>query len=114
MKQNPEEKTSNNSEELVEGSPEREHKKLRERDAELAYEKQKKRENWFVAIIVLIIFLDVGFFSFMPSFGGPLVIGVLQIFVLIILAKRMGMKEMAKILSHFISRVPKDSSSNGD
>lgn len=64
-----------------------------------------RREDRFVGIVLIVLLLDVVFFSVMPTFGGPLALLILQLLILIPLARRMGMEEIAKILSRVISRV---------
>ncbi len=64
-----------------------------------------RREDRFVGIVLIVLLLDVVFFSVMPTFGGPLALLILQLLILIPLARRMGMEEIAEILSRVISRV---------
>ena len=79
---------------------------------QLTQERDERREERFVFLVVIVILLNVIFFSFMPSFGGPLAILILELLVLIPLARRMGMEEIAQILSRVIDRVA--SRPNGD
>lgn len=72
---------------------------------ELAAEKDARREDRFIFIVVSIILLDVIFFTFMPNFGGPLAILVLQILILIPIARRLGMEEIIEILNGVITRI---------
>lgn len=71
----------------------------------LNYEQDARREERFIYIVVLVILLDVVFFSIMPSFGGPISLLILQLLILIPLAKRMGMEEIASILDRVLNRV---------
>jgi hypothetical protein len=64
-----------------------------------------RREDRFVGIVLIVLLLDVVFFSVMPTFGGPLALLVLQLLILIPLARRMGMEEIATILSRVIARI---------
>ncbi len=77
----------------------------------LDYERDARREERFIFIVVLVILLDVVFFSIMPSFGGPIALLILELLILIPLAKRMGMEEIAAILDRVLNNVagnPKD------
>lgn len=64
-----------------------------------------RREDRFVGIVVIVLLLDVVFFSLMPTFGGPLALLILQLLILIPLARRMGMEEIATILSRVLHRM---------
>lgn len=80
----------------------------------LDYERDARREERFIFIVVLVILLDVVFFSIMPSFGGPIALLILELLILIPLAKRMGMEEIAAILDRVLNNVagnPKDKGS---
>ncbi len=72
---------------------------------QLAYEKDARREERFVGIVILFILLDVVFFSVIPSATGPLALLVLQLLILIPLAARLGMQEIAKMLDRVLSRM---------
>jgi hypothetical protein len=72
---------------------------------QLTEERDARREDKFVFIATVVILLDIVFFSVMPTFGGPLALLILQLLVLIPLAKRMGMEEIAQILSNVIHRM---------
>lgn len=69
---------------------------------QLAYEKDARNEDRFAFIVAVVLLLDVVFFTAMPSFGGPLALLILELLVLIPLAKRMGMQEIAEILSRVL------------
>mgnify|MGYP001619090762 FL=1 len=71
----------------------------------LDYERDARLEERFIYIVVLVILLDVVFFSIMPSFGGPISLLILELLILIPLAKRMGMEEIATILDKVLNRV---------
>ncbi len=71
----------------------------------LDYERDARREERFIYIVVLVILLDIVFFSIMPSFGGPIALLILELLILIPLAKRMGMEEIATILDNVLNRV---------
>jgi hypothetical protein len=72
---------------------------------QLVDEKDARKEDRFVFIVLIVLLLDVVFFTVMPTFGGPLALLILELLVLIPLAKRMGMEEIAEILSRVLHRV---------
>lgn len=72
---------------------------------QLSYERDARKEDRFAFILGLILLLNVVFFSIMPSFGGPLALLILELLVLIPLARRMGMEEVATILSRVLHRM---------
>ncbi|MBS0498361.1 MAG: hypothetical protein JSR51_12025 [Proteobacteria bacterium] len=71
----------------------------------LDYERDARLEERFIFIVILVILLDIVFFSIMPSFGGPLALLILELLILIPLAKRMGMEEIASILDRVLNNV---------
>lgn len=75
----------------------------------LDYERDARREERFIFIVVLVILLDVVFFSVMPSFGGPIALLILELLILIPLAKRMGMEEIAAILDRVLNNMASNS-----
>ena len=72
---------------------------------ELTAERKMRLEERFVGIVCLVIILDVVFFSVMPSFGGPIALLIFELLILIPLARRMGMKEIAKMLDGVLERL---------
>ena len=69
---------------------------------ELTAERKMRVEERFVGIVFLVILFDVVFFTVMPSFGGPIALLILELLILIHLAQRMGMKEIAKMLDRVL------------
>ena len=62
-------------------------------------------EERFIGIVMLLILFNIVFFTLMPSFSGPLVLLVLELIILIPLARRMGMEEIAQMLDRVIGRL---------
>lgn len=87
---------------------------IQELSEQLAQERDGRREDRFVGIVLLVLLLDVVFFSLMPSFGGPLALLVLELLILIPLAKRMGMEEVAQIISGVLQRLAGKASDKTD
>ena len=56
-------------------------------------------------MVVVVLLLDVVFFSVLPTFGGPLALILIELLVLIPLAKRMGMEEIAELLSRLLDHM---------
>lgn len=80
-------------------------RQIEELQNQLAAERDARREDRFVGIVSIVCLLDVVFFTVMPTFGGPLALLVLQLLILIPLARRMGMQEIAEILSRVLHRM---------
>lgn len=80
-------------------------KQVEELQEQLAKEKDARKEERFFGVLLLIILLDVVFFTVMPTFGGPIALLVLELLILFLLAKRMGMQEIVQILSRVLHRV---------
>jgi len=72
---------------------------------QLEKERDARREDRFVYLTLLTILLDVVFFSVMPNLGGPIALLVLELLILVPLAKRLGMQEVAQIISGVLNRV---------
>jgi len=90
---------------LVSNEPSKQEKQIDELQEQLAEEKDARKEERFVFIVLLIMLLDVVFFTVMPTFGGPIALLILELLILIPLARRMGMEEMAKLLNRVLDRM---------
>lgn len=90
---------------LVDEDASKQDQQISELQKQLTHEKDARQEDRFVFLVALVLLLDIVFFSVMPSFGGPLALLILELLILIPLAKRMGMEEIARILSRVIDRV---------
>lgn len=71
----------------------------------LTHEKDARQQERFMFIVITVMLLDVVFFSIMPTFGGPVALLLMQLLILIPLAKRMGMEEIAELLSRLLDHV---------
>lgn len=85
--------------------PSKQEQQIQELQEDLTAEKDARKEDRFFFIIVVVILFDIVFFTLMPTFGGPLALLVLQLLILIPLARRMGMEEIAGILNGVITRL---------
>ena len=77
-------------------------KQVEELQQALAHERDARKEERFFYVIILVALLDIVFFSVMPSFGGPLALLILELLILLPLAKRMGMEEVAQIMDRVL------------
>jgi hypothetical protein len=90
---------------LLSQEPSKLHAQIAQLQEELAKERDARREERFVFIVLTVLLLDIVFFSVMESFGGPLALLILELLILIPLARRMGMEEIAALLDRVLSRV---------
>ncbi len=74
-------------------------------EKQLEYERDARMEDRFVFIVIIVLLLDIVFFSVMPTFGGPLALLILELIILIPLARKMGMEELAAIFHGVVSRM---------
>lgn len=79
---------------------------------QLDNERDLRKEDRFIFILVTLMLLNVVFFSVMDSLGGPIALLVLQVLFLIPVARRLGVQEAAQLLDRIASRVS-DSITNG-
>ena len=73
--------------------------------SQLDGERDARLEERFIYIVVLVILLDVVFFSIMQNFGGPIALLILELLILIPIARRMGMEEIATMLDGVLNKV---------
>ncbi len=73
----------------------------------MARERDARKEERLVWILISLILLNVALFSSMQSILGPLVIGVLELVVLVIIAQRMGKEEVVQLVDRLIGTVAK-------
>lgn len=90
---------------LIQEQPEKRDQQIEELQNDLAYERDARKEERFIFIVLFTLVFDIMLFTVMPSFGGPLAVVILELLILIPLAKRMGMEEVAKMLSRLLDRV---------
>lgn len=90
---------------LLPDQPTKRDQQIEELQEALANERDARKEERFIFVVLLILLFDVVFFTVMPSFGGPIAILVLQLLILIPLARRMGMEEIAQSVDRVLNRV---------
>lgn len=69
---------------------------------DLDSERDARREDRFLFLVILILFFNIMIFTVMPNLGGPLAVLILELIILIPIARRMGIQESAKILDRAI------------
>ena len=92
-------------ERLADGVPTKQEQQIQELQDDLAAEKDARREERFLFIVVSVILLNVVFFTVIPTLTGPLGLVVLELLVLVPLARRMGMDEVVRIINSVITRM---------
>jgi hypothetical protein len=64
-----------------------------------------RAEERFIWIVACIILIDCLVLGPMDNWAAPLVIGVIELVLIIALAKRLQVEEIARLLSRFMDRV---------
>lgn len=90
---------------LATDPPTKQEQQIQELQEELTAEQDARKEDRFFFILTCVILLNIVFFTLMPTFGGPLALLVLELLILIPLARRMGMEEIAEIANGVITRL---------
>lgn len=73
--------------------------------AELDEEKDKRKEERFLFILAGLVLLDAHILGNMDNWAAPLVIGILQLFGLLIYARRSGVEEVQQWLDKMLDAV---------
>lgn len=71
----------------------------------LEKERDGRKEERFIWILVTTILLNVCFFMSMQSFSGPLMIGLLQLVGFVLVAKKLGMEEVVQLFDRMLSTI---------
>ena len=71
----------------------------------LEKERDGRKEERFIWILVTTILLNVCFFMSMQSFMGPLIIGLLQLVGFVLVAKKLGMEEVVQLFDRMLSTI---------
>ncbi len=72
---------------------------------DLAQEKDRRREDWFIGIVLFTVLLNVFFFTVIPTLSGPFVLLILELLILFPLAKRLGMEQIAEMIDRILGRM---------
>ncbi len=109
----PKQPSDDGIEELLPEEPTQQDELLEGLQADIARLTDARREDQFIGIVIIVLLFDIVFFSVMPSFGGPLALLVLELLILIPLAKRMGVEEIATLFDRVLARIA-ESAGNSD
>ncbi|MGP9656482.1 hypothetical protein [Halomonas sp. H2] len=71
----------------------------------LASEKDGRREDRFLFVVALVIIFDVWAMQDVDTWTLPLVVGITQLFALLIFARRMGVEEIHFWLNQLLPRI---------
>jgi hypothetical protein len=71
-------------------------------EKEIEILREKRNEDRFCFLTALIIFGDAYIFMRMPSWGGPVSILILEIIVLFVAARKMGIQDLTVITDKLI------------
>lgn len=71
----------------------------------LASEKDGRREDRFLFVVALVIIFDVWVMQDVDTWTLPLVVGITQLFALLIFARRMGVEEIHFWLNQLLPRI---------
>ena len=72
---------------------------------ELYAKRESRQPEWFIFIVIVIILLDVLFFSALDVWTGSLMLTILELLVLIVLGRRMEVIVVEEILDRFLTAV---------
>lgn len=89
---------------LGEKEPSQEDDLVAQLQSDLEKERDARREDQFVFIVVCTLLLDVVFFTVIDGLAAVALV-LLELLILFPLAQRMGMEEIAGILSRVVGRV---------
>lgn len=78
----------------------------------LESEKDARNEERFIWILVLVLFVDIVAFTQMDNFGGPTAILVIELFLLTVLGKRLGVDDVTVLTNKLLDKLP--IKTNGD
>lgn len=85
--------------------PSHKDQQIEELQEALAQEKDARQEDRFIFIVVATILLDVVFFSVLDGLGGPIALLILELLILVPLANKMGMQDIAQLMDRILNRV---------
>jgi hypothetical protein len=72
---------------------------------QLERERDARKEERFLLIMVVVVVSDAYIFSNMENWTGPLVIGIIELIGLAVLARKWGVQEVAQFLAMFFQRM---------
>lgn len=98
-------KPPKNFEILIRTNTTKRDQQIEELQERLEHERDARKEDRFVGVVLIIILLNVVFFTVIPTFTGPIALLVLELIILVPLAKKMGMEQIVKLLNRVLDRI---------
>lgn len=71
---------------------------------QLEHERDRRREDWFVFLLISIILVNIHVFSTLDGWGAPIAITLLQLVLLLVAAERFGVKLVVSWFSHLVDK----------
>ena len=81
--------------------------KIESLENQLSYEKDARREDRFLFVVGIMIFLNILFLKDASNLGVPIIVLILQLVFLIVVAKRMGSEQLTVLLDRVLDSVAK-------
>ncbi|BCB62236.1 hypothetical protein HaloA020_29370 [Halomonas sp. A020] len=76
-----------------------------ELEKKLAFEQDARKEDRFVFMIILVVIFNAWGLQNASTWTLPLLIGILQLFALVVLARRFGVQEIQYWLNQFLAHM---------
>lgn len=73
-------------------------------ETEIEAVKDARLEERFIWIVVVISLFDSMIFGSMESWSAPVIIGLIELVLLVVLARRYGIQEVDQMLAKFLDR----------
>jgi hypothetical protein len=73
-------------------------------EEKLSEEKQSRKEDRFCFAVIIIILLDVIFFRDFNNWGPPIVIGILEIVLIWVAARKYGVEDFTNLFDKWVDR----------
>ncbi len=86
----------------IQGDATKKDAQIADLQAEIQQLENGNNEDRFVFGLIILILLDVIFFSHTDGWGAPLAILILELIVIMMMAKRLGVEEITNILDKYI------------
>ncbi|MGR4068264.1 hypothetical protein [Billgrantia sp. C5P2] len=76
-----------------------------ELENDLATERDGRREDRFLFVVALVVIFDVWALQSVTTWTLPIVVGIIELFALLIFARRMGVEEIHFWLNQLLPRI---------
>lgn len=81
--------------------------KIAELERELETERDCRKEDRFVALAAGVILLNIHLMGDLEGFALPIIIFILELMILMVVAKRLGIEQIAGVIDKILDHVPK-------